>query len=221
MLIGNIIFRKKLKSEFPANATCVLSRSYGVQEPCPTSSTLVSDHIEGCHGEMVLTGFTVQRNTLSYTGSPPRSLTVGQECFQLLPQPWWEICPAPLTRSHPVPQVFKDIHKAAGWGLQGQVWGMDQSKVKWPVQGPNLWPWPLRHLQTQLTELSKNPPFTGFICNIETLRGCGPPQEEEYSDQEGFPSVTCPLTYILGWYGVRTKHIFKNFMQLLKATFHL
>ena len=205
------------------NATCVLSRSYGVQEPCPTSSTLVSDHIEGCQGEMVLTGFTVQRNTLSYTGSPPRSLTVGQECFQLLPQPWWEICPAPLTRSHPFPQVFKDIHKAAGWGLQGQVWGMDQSKVKWPIQGTNLWPWPLRHLQTQLTELSKNPPFTEDHMQHWNTERLWAAARRRIFRPRGISQrhVSSDLEDILGWYGVITKQIFKNFMQLLKATFHL
>lgn len=39
----------------------------------------------------------------------------------------------------------------------------------------------------------KTHPSLRSICNIETLRGCGP-QQKEHSDQEGFPRVTCPLT---------------------------
>lgn len=134
-----------------------------------------------------------------------------------------EICPAPLTRSHPFPQVFKDIHKAAGWGLQGQVWGMDQSKVKWPIQGTNLWPWPLRHLQTQLTELSKNPPFTEVHMQHWNTERLWAAARRRIFRPRGISQrhVSSDLEDILGWYGVRTKHIFKNFMQLLKATFHL
>ena len=175
------------------NATCVLSRSYGVQEHCPTSSTLVSDHIEGCQGEMVLTGFTVQRNTLSYTGSPPRSLTVGQECFQLLPQPWWRFALLPSHALTLSPKYSKIFTRQLAGVCRGKSKAWIRAKWNDPYREQTYDLGLLGTYRLSWQSFLKTHPSLRSICNIETLRGCGP-QQKEHSDQEGFPRVTCPLT---------------------------
>lgn len=176
------------------NATCVLSRSYGVQEPCPTNSTLVSDHIEGCQGKMVLTGSTVQRNTLSYTGSPPReSSRLVKKVFSCHPNLVVRDLPcSPHTLSPCLPSIQR--YSQGSWlGFAGASLRHGSEQSEMTRTGTNLWPWPLRHLQTQLTELSENPPFTEIHMqhwNTERLWAAA----KRTFRPEGFPRVTCPLT---------------------------
>lgn len=111
------------KSEFPVNAACVL--------PCPGAVVSRSQllpgpwlQVEMCWRKMVLIGSTVQSDILSY--SPPKSPHCWSRMFFGCGSSSGErFAPLPSQALTLFPKWFKDICKAAGWGLQGQVWGMD------------------------------------------------------------------------------------------------
>lgn len=82
--------------------------------------------------------------------------------------------PCPFACSPAVPRVIQRHRQAAGWSLQGPVWGMDQSKARWPVQGSD-WARGLRStalLRTQLREHLRVCLSFRSTCSRETLEAC-------------------------------------------------
>lgn len=99
---------------------------------------------------------------------------------------------------------FKCIYKAAGWGLQGQVRGMDQSKVKWPGQGTNYDLGLLSpiSLQTQLTEPLESLLFySGPYATLKHSKVAWLQREEGHSDQARFPGIMLFFSYLEDTFG--------------------
>lgn len=173
--------------------------------PAPSRSVTSDGHVQGKDGFTWV--FCAKWYTKLHGLFPQESLLVKKvfgsfsssgERFALLPS-------CVLTLS---PKWFKDIYKAVGWSFQGQVWGMDQSKVKWPIQGANLWPWPPNYCILTDSARRAHPSFRP-ISNTETLPGC----LAEHSDQAILPRImslspsTCICWPLVWWFWVRTKHI--------------